>query len=108
MGGELLRPGDLAARYGGEEFTVVLPATPRQGAQAVGERLLEAVQALAMPHPGSPYGIVTASIGVASTADLDVTDARVLSSSADGALYRAKREGRNRWTTADGLGMAAA
>ncbi len=46
----LLRPGDIAARYGGEEFVVLLPHTDVQGAMEVGDRLLAAVDALAIPH----------------------------------------------------------
>ena len=65
-GGERLPPqGDLVARYGGEEFAVILPGADRFGAIDVAERLRDAVQALRLPHPGSPTGLVTISIGVA-------------------------------------------
>jgi diguanylate cyclase (GGDEF)-like protein len=52
--GQLRRHVDLAARYGGEEFVVLLPNTPREGAQIVGDRLKQHVAAL-MP------GVTTAA-----------------------------------------------
>ena len=92
------RPGDLVARYGGEEFAVILPGTDRFGAIDVAERLRDAVQALRLPHPGSPTGLVTISIGVASAHLTDewAKDPRQLVAVADRELYRAKQAGRNR------------
>ena len=92
------REGDLVARYGGEEFAVVLPGTDRFGAIDVAEQLREAVEALRLPHPASPSGIVTISIGVA-TAYLGgdrANDPCMLVAGADRELYRAKQAGRNR------------
>jgi diguanylate cyclase (GGDEF)-like protein len=88
--GELLRPDDLAARYGGEEFGVILPMTPLEGAKVVAERLLAAVEGLLIPHPASPCGVVTLSVGAASAGSESLTPASLLAS-ADAALYRAKR-----------------
>jgi diguanylate cyclase (GGDEF)-like protein len=96
IGGELLRPGDLAARYGGEEFAVIMPATPSHGAIIVAERLRSAVEALAIHHPSSPSGIVTLSIGTAAASAADAASPAALVASADAALYKAKRDGRNR------------
>ncbi len=92
------RPGDLVARYGGEEFAVILPGADRFGAIDVAERLRDAVQALQLPHPGSPTGLVTISIGVASAHLTDewAHDPRRLIALADRELYRAKQAGRNR------------
>src|ERR1700692_1568624 len=47
------RPADLVARYGGEEFIVLLPYTPRQGAQHVAQQVLDAVAALGIFHEDS-------------------------------------------------------
>lgn len=91
----LKRGGDFCARYGGEEFVVVLPDTPLANAVKVAEGMRESVAGLGMRHPGSSYGIVTLSMGVA-TDDLGNPDHEELIKQADEALYRAKELGRNR------------
>lgn len=92
----LRRPEDRVFRYGGEEFVLLRTATDVNGAVNCSEQLRRAVEARALPHP---YGVVTISLGVASTiADQRSSDgeAMQLLARADGALYRAKQEGRNR------------
>jgi diguanylate cyclase (GGDEF)-like protein len=90
------RPGDLTARYGGEEVGILLPNTDLAGAQAVAERIREAVQNLQMAHHGSPFGVVTLSAGVATIApQRGVHMAGMLVEAADKALYVAKSAGRN-------------
>ena len=90
------RAGDTVARYGGEEFAVILPETDLAGAFAVAERIRRAVEALGIPHMASPVGpVVTLSVGVAASCG-PALDARELLETADAALYRAKRAGRNR------------
>jgi len=92
----LKRPTDLLARYGGEEFAVLLPETDEAGALAVGRVLCEQVQALAIPHDDNPgVGVVTVSIGVAQHPAGGLGQAAALLALADGALYRAKSDGRN-------------
>ncbi|MBN8901594.1 MAG: diguanylate cyclase [Rhodospirillales bacterium] len=96
--GVLRRPADLAARYGGEEFVVMLPDTDHAGARHMAERIRAAVRALAKPHPESPYGIVTVSLGVATAWPLpngEPGGQGALVSAADHALYEAKASGRN-------------
>ena len=93
-----VRHEDTPARYGGEEFAVLLRRTQEEQAVEVAERIRRAVVKL---HPAS-LGItepVTVSVGVAvaGPGDLPVTK---LVERADGALYRAKRQGRDRVVTA--------
>ena len=87
---------DLACRYGGEEFVVVMPDTDLNFAYMVAERLRQAVADAPFritPAPGQLS--VTISIGVtASEGTRDTPEA--LLKRADQALYRAKRDGRNR------------
>lgn len=92
------RSRDLAARYGGEEFAVILPDTDLAGASAVAERLRHEIEALRLAHADSPFGIVTASLGVASSSPTpdSAHDADALIAHADKQLYQAKHAGRNR------------
>ncbi len=91
------RPGDFLARYGGEEFVVLLPQTELQGGMMTAERMREAVQTLSIRHEYSVVvPVVTVSLGVASETPTDDRPAATFVETADRALYRAKREGRNR------------
>ncbi|MDD1621236.1 MAG: diguanylate cyclase [Methylococcaceae bacterium] len=93
---QVVRPTDLACRYGGEEFTVILPDTGLQGARQVAEKIRKRVFDSQIPHAGSKVApSVSLSLGVATYSGQfkmapDVTKA------ADGALYKAKEQGRNR------------
>ena len=80
----------VASRYGGEEFVVLVPRTDAAALMALAEKLRRAI---AESSPGIP---VTASVGVASTADHAFADPRGLFRAADEALYAAKRTGRDR------------
>jgi diguanylate cyclase len=100
-----LRAGDSCARYGGEEFVVLLPGTSLAQACEIGERIRGALAREVLPTvPPLP---VTASIGVAEYAQGMLVDGVL--SAADGAVYVAKRSGRNQ-VRADGddPGMASA
>lgn len=99
----VFRPGDLLARYGGEEFAIILPTTDLAGATIVAERAREAVGNLAIAHEAGEAGVVTLSMGVASVVPTPEVGADDLIVAADGALYRAKREGRNRIVSASAL-----
>ncbi len=89
-----LRTEDLFARYGGEEFAVLCRGQTLEKASILAERLLAKVETHLFAHHGQRIA-VTISIGVA--AFVDHADATVqLIADADGALYRAKRSGRNR------------
>ena len=90
-----LRPTDLVVRYGGEEFVVVLPETALEGASVAADRVRRAIEQTALATPdGRALPTVTLSLGVAQMHDGD--DLVGLIDAADGALYAAKRAGRNR------------
>ena len=90
-----IRGIDLACRIGGEEFVVVMPETDMAVAATVAERLRRKIAAEPFPIEQGRRNIdVTISIGIASLEAHD-TSAQLLKR-ADQALYRAKRDGRNR------------
>ena len=89
-----VRGVDLPARYGGEEFVVLAPATPRQGALALAEKLRMAVRSSRFRGEGIDAQqalSVTVSIGVAVYAG----DHKRFFNDADRALYRAKAAGKD-------------
>lgn len=85
-----LRSTDTLARWGGEEFAVLLPQTEAAEARVVAEKIRHAL----VHQPFERVGDVTASIGVAMA--LGGESGASLLGRADEALYRAKRDGRNR------------
>jgi diguanylate cyclase (GGDEF)-like protein len=92
-----LRGRDEIFRYGGEEFLVVLPDTDLGRARQVAERLRKVVEGLGRGEGDAEAETgITISIGLAvHRSEVGVTPLRTLAS-ADAALYRAKRAGRNR------------
>lgn len=109
--GAVMRPADLVARYGGEEFALLLPQTPREGAEHMARRVLGLVADLGVPHEAARAARhVTVSVGVACfdstewglgpdrqpmlTDDALPCDFNALVLAADQALYAAKRAGR--------------
>ena len=94
LAASIRRPGDLAARYGGEEFMVVLPETNKTGACILAEKLRLAIEAL--PPFGDDTLPITVSIGVATHLPISHDVPEPLFHAADRALYRAKKNGRNR------------
>jgi diguanylate cyclase (GGDEF)-like protein len=91
-----LRSGDLIARIGGEEFAVLLPGTSNEGAMRLARDICAGVRARALPHKESPSGFVTISVGCATLVPHLGQNSATLMEQADGALYEAKRSGRNR------------
>jgi two-component system, cell cycle response regulator len=90
-----IRGIDLACRYGGEEFVVVMPETDMAVATMVAERLRRRIASEPFPiQKGARMIEVTISIGIAALGPGD--DAAAVIKRADQALYRAKRDGRNR------------
>lgn len=87
-----LRAEDIACRWGGEEFLVVLPRTGLADATSVAERIRSATAATPIQAGGREVRI-TVSGGCAIGPDGSAED---LVRTADGFLYKAKQEGRNR------------
>ncbi len=87
-----VRGSDIACRYGGEEITLILPGSGSEETWARAEELREAIAALTWPDQPAA---VTASLGVACFPQHGATPDALLQA-ADGALYRAKQEGRDR------------
>jgi diguanylate cyclase (GGDEF)-like protein len=96
----LMRPDDLLARYGGEEFVALLRGVDAAGAHIVAERMCTVVRDLRIANAGSPIGVVTVSVGSATTMPDTPADPEDLIDAADRALYRAKVAGRNRTQSA--------
>jgi two-component system cell cycle response regulator len=90
-----IRGVDLACRFGGEEFVVLMPDTDFRQAQGVAERVRMAVAERSFEVGANRSLTVTVSVGVALI-EGDTDTPEVLLKRADVALYRAKREGRNR------------
>jgi two-component system cell cycle response regulator len=91
-----IRGIDLACRYGGEEFVVVMPETDTAVAAVVAERIRRRIASEPFPiRQGSTAIDVTISVGIAALSAADDNGLTILKR-ADIALYRAKRDGRNR------------
>jgi diguanylate cyclase (GGDEF)-like protein len=89
-----IRATDTPARYGGEEFAVVLRRANQAQAMEVAERIRQAIRSIP-PGDLKLREPVTVSVGVAISESTEIALANLLEA-ADQALYRAKREGRNR------------
>lgn len=99
---------DIPARYGGEELAVILPGADLDGAYELAERVRHGVEALRVPFmEGEGTLRVTASLGVAAV-PMTAQDGASLVAGADAALYRAKRDGKNRSARAHVAGAVPA
>lgn len=102
--GAFQRPKDLAVRLGGEEFAVVLPQTQGSDLAFLADKVVRAIEALGLPHAASPIADkVTISVGGATHVPAGDEMPERLIEAADKAMYEAKRAGRNRAVTAEGL-----
>ncbi len=96
IAGANLRKSDFFARYGGEEFVIILPSTPQNGCQQVGERLRQAIASTPISWENIS---INATISVGVTQMRPATEnCQALLSEVDKALYASKSNGRNRVT----------
>jgi len=98
-----LREYDILGRLGGEEFAVALPNTGLDGARVIAERLRRQVEEMVVrPAKGTVFDL-TVSVGVAASepGNPGPVEVDALIEQADQALYRAKKDGRNRVVVAD-------
>jgi len=95
-----IRVEDVACRFGGEEFVVILPTADLTAAHARAERIRSKLREMTVLHQGQSLGMITVSVGVSALPEHG-TSAHELIDAADAALYRAKREGRDRVVNAD-------
>ena len=94
------RAGEFAARIGGEEFALVTTVGASQ-AGALADRIRCEIADMRLPHPASPFGVVTVSIGTSTFEHCSAQHRHdQLIRQADAALYRAKQAGRNRFAAA--------
>lgn len=92
------RKKSIIARYGGEEFIAMLPEITKQDALVYAERVREEVANYPFLHGDKqPLGFVSISGGIAGFPDDAGTMEKVIHL-ADKALYKAKKEGKNRMT----------
>ena len=90
----MIRTEDILARYGGEEFAVICRGTPLLNAAVLGERIRGTVHNTAFMHEAQRLP-VTVSVGISALPEALANTAQELVAEADGALYEAKRSGRN-------------
>ena len=90
-----VRPYDAVGRYGGEEFLVLLPGCNDSETRAKAERLREAISGELIGTAGGNLK-VTMSVGGVATAEWPQDTSNQILQRADAALYRAKKEGRDR------------
>jgi diguanylate cyclase (GGDEF)-like protein len=99
------RGEDQVFSRGAGDFVMIVAGESLERVKACAERHRAAVEALQIPHQGSPFGVVTVSMGLATIVAGGRTATAEALEEADGALYRAKRAGRNRVATATGMGL---
>ena len=95
------REDDFVARYGGEEFIAVFPNTGENGVHILAKKILERIRGRGIPHETSEAAdCITVSIGVVTARVKHTHTNRDYIEQADEALYKSKKDGRNRYTCA--------
>jgi diguanylate cyclase (GGDEF)-like protein len=90
-----VRPQDIVCRYGGEEFLVIVHDVDEKGCVAIGERICDGMRSMTVNTRGGAVP-ATISVGVAMRNRGDPISSERLIALADEALYRSKRDGRDR------------
>ncbi|MGE5656907.1 MAG: GGDEF domain-containing protein, partial [Actinomycetota bacterium] len=90
---------DIACRYGGEEFILLMPEVSLETVQQRAEQLRSGIKRLNFRYRGQALEEVTLSLGIAMFPEHGMTGEATIAV-ADRALYRAKKEGRDRVVTA--------
>jgi diguanylate cyclase (GGDEF)-like protein len=103
-----MRPGDFVARYGGEEIIAVLSDRSTTDAREIAQRIVQEVASLDIPHASSMSGpCVSVSVGAATQFPPITSSYDAIVRLADGALYTAKRQGRNQCVAVEARAVAA-
>jgi len=89
-----VRDTDFVGRYGGEEFVVILPETAISGCKKIANKILKSISDKPIKFESNLITITT-SIGISRLKE-EHSNQKTLFYEADLALYRAKKEGRNR------------
>jgi diguanylate cyclase (GGDEF)-like protein len=97
-----IRAEDIPCRFGGEEFVLILPGAEVNALVSRAERLRSKVRELTILHQGKSLGMITVSVGVVAF-PIHGLSVKELMASADAALYRVKREGRDRVVVANSV-----
>lgn len=100
-------PRLFAARYGGEEFALIMSSTDSTGAASIAEKLRKLMSEIDMSNVIAGAPGITISIGIATMLNGEPLSAEDLINRADSGLYEAKRSGRNRVRSGDGLKLSS-
>lgn len=99
---ECVRTMDTVARFGGDEFAILLPEANAEQSIQIAQRILNAVKDTVHVDQNRQH-VMTVSIGVAESMDVDTKNGSSLVDVADRALYLAKRRGRDQVASASEL-----
>lgn len=103
------RPGDFVARYGGEEIIAVVFDRSHAEARDIAQRIVHEVASLRIPHEHGCEGMrVSVSVGAATQIPTIASSYDAIVRLADGALYTAKHQGRDRSVAVEARTAAAA
>jgi len=93
-----LRSSDFIARYGGEEFIAILVGASKEKTRQIADKILKAINDIRIPHEASGVADhVTISLGICHVTPDTTQNGITCVHNADKALYKAKRNGKNRY-----------